>query len=455
MTPASTGEPVLAADLVARLRPSAGRLAHVILVATKPDIIKQYPLYGELSRRGEVVLVCHTGQHYDHRYSGAMLEEFGLPVDIHLGISGTLSEKTAQMIASFGRVITALRELGLTPVPYIHGDTATSMAIGVASYVNQVACAHVEAGIRTITPTREFWERHLGDFRAGRFDFTAYAAAHREPSTYEKGSREPFPEQFNTRVSDAGSGYHAAPVELSRQNLLDEGFPADTIEVTGNTVVDATRAAQADAAAATIFETYPQLRGGDFIRICIHRRENTEDEARFRVLFDALESLVRRGRSVLFIRLFGTDAAIDRFGLRERLEKLEGEFPDTFISSEVWPHYRDVIAAMLECALVATDSGSMQEEMNILGVPCVTLRFGSDRGETLIAGSNLLAPPVDAGFVVEVIEGALAMPSLGEQPNLYGDDVTARIVDGVLARAVPGTDGRPGLFRAEEARLGL
>lgn len=453
----STGEPRLAAHLVARLRPEAGRLAHVILVATKPDIIKQYPLYGELSRRGEVVLVCHTGQHYDHRYSGAMLEEFGLPVDIHLGISGTLSEKTAQMISSFGQVIAELRDLGLTPVPYIHGDTATSMAIGVASYVNQVACAHVEAGIRTITPTRSFWEQHLDDFRAGRFDFASYAAAHRELSTYEKGSREPFPEQFNTRVSDAGSGYHAAPVELSRRNLLDEGFPADTIEVTGNTVVDATRAAQADAAAATIFETYPQLRGGEFIRVCIHRRENTEDEARFRVLFDALEELVRRGRSVLFIRLFGTDTAIDRFGLRERLDALAVDYPATFISSEVWPHYRDVIAAMLECALVATDSGSMQEEMNILGVPCVTLRFGSDRGETLLAGSNLLAPPVDAGFVVEVIEGALGMPSLGEQPNLYGEHVTARIVDGVLARAVPGVDGLPGpgLFRAEEARLGI
>ncbi|MFZ2504272.1 MAG: UDP-N-acetylglucosamine 2-epimerase [Nocardioides sp.] len=457
MSEAGTGEPLLAAQLRERLTDCGGRLVHIILVATKPDIIKQYPLYAELAGRGEIVLVCHTGQHYDHRYSGAMLEEFGLPVDIHLGIAGTLSAKTAQMIDKFGRVLAELRELGLTPIPYIHGDTATSMAIGVASYVSQVACAHVEAGIRTITPTADFFTGHLAAFREGRFDFGAYAAAHRDPASYSKGSREPFPEQFNTRVSDAGSGYHAAPVELAAQNLIDEGFPPDTIEVTGNTVVDATVAARADAAAATIFETYPQLRGGGFIRVCIHRRENTDDEIRFRVLFDALEALVRGGRPVLFIRLFGTDAAIDRFGLRERLDALSAEFPETFISSEVWPHYRDVIAAMLECALVATDSGSMQEEMNILGVPCVTLRFGSDRGETLLAGSNLLAPPVDAGFVVEVIEGALGMPSLGEQPNLYGDGVTARIVDGVLARAVPGADGQsgPGLFRAEEARLGL
>lgn len=428
-----------------------GRLVHVILIATKPDIIKQAPLHPELVSRGELVVVCHTGQHYDENYSGGMLEEFGLPVDVHLGIDGTLSGKVAQMVDRFGRVIETLRGLGLTPLPYIHGDTLTSMAIGVASYLNAVACVHVEAGIRTITPHAALLERWLADYRAGSFDWDAYAAAHRDPASYDRGSREPFPEQFNTRVSDAGSGYHAAPVELDRDFLLDEGFPPDTIEVTGNTVADATRAADADAEAVTVFDTYPQLRGGGFVRICIHRRENTEDEARFRVLFDAMERLVRGGRSVLFIRLFGTDAALERFGLTERLAALQTEFPETFISSPVWKNYRDVVAAMRECAVVATDSGSMQEEMNILGIPCVTLRFGTDRGETLLAGGNVLAPPVDAGFVAHVIEEAMAHPELGRVAPLYGEDVSRRIVDGVLARAVPGA----GLFRAEEARLGL
>lgn len=441
--------PLLTSDVVAALTPHAGRLVHVVTIATKPDIIKQYPVYRELVARGELALVCHTGQHHDPRYSGAMLEEFGLPVDIQLGIAGTLTDKVAAMIESFGRLLAELRGLGLTPVPYIHGDTATSMAVGVASYVSGVACAHVEAGIRTLAPRGEFWERFLAAFRAGSFDFSLYAAAHRDHASYEMGSREPFPEQFNTRVSDAGSGYHAAPVVIARDNLLAEGFPADTIEVVGNTVVDATRDAMVEAERATIFGTYPQLRGGGFIRICIHRRENTEDEDRFRVLFEAMEQLVRRGRSMLFIRLFGTEAAIDRFGLRERLDKLDEEFPDTFITSPVWPHYRDVIAAMRECALVATDSGSMQEEMNILGIGCVTLRYGSDRAETLLAGGNVLAPPIDPGFVARVISDAADHAALRAAPPLYGEWVSARIVSGVLARAVPGR----GLFRTEEARL--
>ena len=438
-------------ETLERLKQGERPFVHIIAVATKPDIIKQAPVYHELVRRGERVIVCHSEQHRDHSYSGAMLEEFGMPVHVGLGLSdaGGLSTKVAQMIDRFGQLVAQLNDAGLVPVPYIHGDTATSMAVGVGSYLNQVACVHVEAGIRTLTPKREVYAHFLEAHRNGTFDFDEYAKAMRDPANFEKGSREPFPEQFNTRVSDAATGYHAAPVELVRGFLLDEGFPADTIEVVGNTVVDATRAAQRDAERATIFEIYPQLRGGRFTRICIHRRENTEDAHRFTVLFDAMEQLVRRGKPVLFIRLFGTEAALDKHGLRGRLEALESEFPETFISSPVWPYYRDVIAAMLECALVATDSGSMQEEMNILGIPCVTLRFGTDRGESVLAGGNVLAPPVDAGFVVDVLEGALAHPELGQIGNIYGENVAARIADDVIARLDPST----GLFRPEERRI--
>ncbi|MGL5809433.1 MAG: UDP-N-acetyl glucosamine 2-epimerase [Nocardioides sp.] len=431
------------------LRSHAGRLIHVVTIATKPDIIKQAPIVRELESRGEPVLVCHTGQHRDHNYSGGMLEEFGIRVDVPLGVSGTLPEITAQIVERFARLLAELRQLEMTPVPYIHGDTATSMAVGVASYVCGVACAHVEAGIRTLTPRKDFWEGFEAAFRAGKFDFASYAGAHRDPMVYEKGSREPFPEQFNTRVSDAGSGYHAAPVELARDNLVAEGFPPDTIEVVGNTVADATGHALAESARATIFESYPQLRGGGFIRMCIHRRENTGDERRFRVYFDAIEELLRTGRRVLLIRLFGTDAAIDAFGLRERLAALEATYGEDFICSPVWPHYRDVIAAMRECALVATDSGSMQEEMNILGIGCVTLRYGSDRAETLLAGGNVLAPPLNPAFVARVISDAADHPGLLRAPMLYGEKVSARIADGVLSRAAPTV----GLFRSEERRL--
>jgi len=438
-------------ELLAQFVNSGDRVVHIIAIATKPDIIKQAPVYQELKSRGANVMICHTGQHYDDNYSGAMLEEFGIEIHAHLAISGALATKTAQIIERFSQVLDVVREAGLTPVPYIHGDTLTSMAVGVSSYLNRVACVHVEAGIRTMTPTGDFYRSVLADHAAGSFSWDEYLAAMRDESTYELGSREPFPEQFNTRVSEAATGFHAAPVELVRGFLLSENFPPETIEVVGNSVVDATRAAVADAERATVFETYPQLASGNFIRFCVHRRENTESAQRFAVLFEALELLVRRGESVLLISLFGTEAAIDEHGFRDRLNALVDEFPETFIYSQVWPNYRDVVAAMLKCAVVATDSGSMQEEMNILGVPCVTLRFGTDRGESLLAGGNVLAPPTNAEFVADIVQYATREESLRNVGNIYGENASQMLVDEVMKRL----DQEWGVFVTEEQRLGL
>lgn len=325
------------------------------------------------------------------------------------------------------------------------------MAIGVSAYIQHVACAHIEAGIRTLTPKAEVYEKFYTDFKNDTFSWEDYYQSLQIRDNLELGSMEPFPEQFNTRVSEPASGYHAAPVELDREFMLSEGFPADRISVVGNTVVDATRHAMDDAAQSTIFEKYPQLENGKFIRFCIHRRENTMDRQRFTVLFDAMDKLIRTKHHVLLISLFGTEEAIDAFGLRGRLDSLVKEFPETFIYSDVWPYYRDVIAAMQRCAAVATDSGSMQEEMNVMGVPCVTLRYGTDRGESILAGANIQAPPIDSDFVVEIIKGAINNSSMRRVGNLYGTDVSTKIVNDVLGLADPTL----GLFQTEEARLSL
>ncbi len=434
-----------------KITSSDKKIVHIVLIATKPDIIKQAPVYQELIQRGELALLCHTGQHYDFRYSGGMMEEFGIEPDILLSIEGSLNAKIAQMVERFGEVVEWLHSQGKTPIPYIHGDTSTSMAIGLGSFMHRVACVHVEAGIRTLTPKREVYEKFYGDFKAGRFNWDEYYAAMQVRDNFEQGSMEPFPEQFNTRVSEPASGYHAAAVELDREFMLNEGFSPNTIEVVGNTVADATVVAIADSDKSTIFEKYPQLENGKFVRFCIHRRENTQDERRFTVLIEAMEKLVRAGNHVLLISLFGTEEAIDKFGLRGHIESLAKDFPETFIYSDVWPYYRDVIAAMRRCAAVATDSGSMQEEMNILGVPCVTLRFGSDRSESVLAGANVQAPPIDSDFVVEIIKGAMNNEKMAKVGNIYGEHVSAKIVDGVLARA----NEELGLFQPEEARIGL
>ena len=152
-----------------------------------------------------------------------------------------------------------------------------------------------------------------------------------------------------------------------------------------------------------MLQKFPQMGDGSFLRFCVHRRENTTNRDRFNLLMDAMEALLEQGHHVLFIRLLGTEAAIDNFGRRQWLEDLEARYGDALISTPVWDSYLDVVAAMSMCAVIVTDSGSIVEEANVLEVPCVTLRFGSDRSETFLAGSNFLAPPVDKDLMTSVI----------------------------------------------------
>lgn len=442
---------ILRPGLEEELKSSTKSVVHIVTIATKPDIIKQAPIYHELKKRGELVLLCHTGQHHDFRYSGGMEKEFNLVVDIHLKIEGTLHQKIAQMIERFGDFVLYIQSLNKTPIPYIHGDTTTSMSIGLASFMHRAACVHIEAGIRTLTPKKEIYQKFYDDFKKKQFRWDDYYAAMQDKNNFESGSMEPFPEQFNTRVSEPASGFYATPVELDKEFLINEGFSKDRIVVTGNTVADATYQAIDDSNKSTIFEKYPQIKGGNFIRFCIHRRENTQDKKRFTILIESIEKLVKSSQQVLLISLFGTEEAIDKFGLRSKIDQLIKEHPKDFIYSDVWPFYRDVIAAMRECKLVATDSGSMQEEMNILGVPCVTLRFGSDRTESILAGANVLAPPLDSDFIVEIIQNAFNNNKMATIGNIYGRNVSKKIVDEVLNRL----NNNEKMFRTEEDRINL
>lgn len=333
-------------SLVDKLKKSKHKNVHIVLIATKPDIIKQAPIYHELKKQGQLVLLCHTGQHHDFRYSGGMEKEFDLNIDIHLRIDGTLHQKIAQMIERFGEVVETVQTLSKTPIPYIHGDTTTSMAIGLASYMHRAACVHVEAGIRTLTPKKEIYHKFYKDFKDGKFDWNEYYQTMQKKKNFERGSMEPFPEQFNTRTSEPASGFYASSVDLVKQFLIKEGFPADRIVTTGNTIVDATLRAIKDSDKSKIFEKYPQLEGGNFIRFCIHRRENTQNKKRFTILIGAMEKLIKSGHNILLISLFGTETAIDEFSLRDKINTLVDDYPDSFIYSDVWPNYYDVIAAM-------------------------------------------------------------------------------------------------------------
>lgn len=417
---------------------------HIILIATKPDIIKQIPLYRELKSRGHAVLLGHTGQHYDENLSGGMLKEFGVEPDFNLNVRGNMCEVVSQIIERFGSIIAELKKRGKIVIPYVHGDTTTAMAASNAGYCHGFASVHVEAGIRTLTP----------DYGTGNMsDIGAWRKFLMDRKNWKRGSQEPYPEQFNTRCSEAATGVHLAPVELDREFLQSEGYAEDRIFVVGNSVVDATeealkRSTQSEKKAG-IFEKYPVLEKGDFVRFCIHRRENCLSEKRFRAIYGAMKMLIEDGRNVLLISMIQTNLAFERFGLKDEVESLAKNHKN-FILSPVWSEYGDVVAAMSRAAVCATDSGSMQEEMNVLGVPCVTLRFGSDRSESAINGGNIIAPPVDATLIKKIIEYAWDNKEMRKAPKIYGSDVSVKCID-----AVEGVLKTGNVFRSEEERLGF
>ncbi len=401
------------------------RPAHIVVVGTKPDLIKQAPILRTLLARGEKAFLLHTGQHYDENLSGGIEKEFGLQVDVNLGVSGgTLSDNIARVVARSGEIFAALRAASptLKILPYVHGDTTTCFAVTTAAFAHGIAVAHVEAGIRTMMITADMAQSlHDGAAR----DFSAWFARSADRANYTYGSHEPFPEQWNTRATDAGTGLFFAPVPLVAESLAREGYPASRIHMVGNTVVDA--ADFAGEIDSDIFERFPQLADG-FVRVCVHRRENTESPERFTALFELVEILAEEAsKPVLWILLPGTKAAIARHGLEERLAALRAH--DNVVISDVWPKYSDVIAAMKRCTLCATDSGSMQEEMNMLGIPTATLRYGSDRPETFFARSNVVCPPISGRIAADICLGALANTDLFAFPALYGENVSEKIVD--------------------------
>ncbi len=424
------------------------RQVHLILIATKPDIIKQIPLYKELKDRSHEVILGHTGQHYDENLSGGMLKEFGVVPDFNLNVRGEMHEVVSQIIARLGEVIGHMKSLGKIVIPYVHGDTTTAMAASNAAFCHGFPSVHVEAGIRTLTP-KYFEFDPTFKLSTTTMDMAKWRGFLMDRKNYERGSQEPYPEQFNTRASEAASGIHLAPVALDQEFLLAEGYATDRIFVVGNSVSDATKTALKVAKDSKIFEKYPLLKDGNFVRFCIHRRENCLSEVRFKAIFTAMKDMIQSGKNVLLISMFQTEAAFDRFNLRKEVEEL-AKLPN-FIYSPVWPEYGDVIAAMAKAAVCATDSGSMQEEMNVLGVPCVTLRFGSDRSESLMSGGNVLAPPINPSIVKSAIEFAWNNAEMKAAPKLYGESVSKQCIDAVERVLALDDD----IARTDERRIGF
>ncbi len=409
------------------------KYAHIIMIATKPDIIKQAPLYLELKKRWELVVLIHTWQHYDYNLSKWVLTEFGMEIDINLNIFGDIHKKYSLIVERLGDLLVKInKDYKKIPVPYVHWDTMTATTADKAAFLNKFAVVHVEAWIRTFTPSKEFYYKLFKNYEKGKFNWDKYYKDLQDFQIYERWSIEPYPEQFDTRAIEGSTWLFAAPVELYKKTLIDEWFPKEHIKVVWNTVADAIKISMKKIWNSKAFEKFPNMKWKPFIFITIHRRENTQKKERFLAIYNAIKKLIQDWVYVCFLGLYASEFAIDNFWLRADIEELKKKYSKNFAYGPALAHHAEVMDMISKAWAVVTDSGSMQEEANIVWVPCVTIRFGSDRIETVLNWTNIIAPPINSKLMVEIVKWAIANKKMIKKEHLYWENVSEKIVNEVL-----------------------
>jgi len=312
-----------------------------VVLGTRPEIIKMSPVIRECERLGLDYSILHTGQHYSYNMDKVFFEQLELPeakYNLEVG-SGSHAEQTGKMLIGIEKVLVKEKP----DVVLVEGDTNTVLAGALVAVKLGIKVGHVEAGLRS-------YDRRM-------------------------------PEEINRILTDHCSDFLFAPTEKSKQILLNEGIPEDKIFVTGNTIVDAVIQNLEISKAKRNVLSDIGLNGGEYFVATVHRQENVDDGSSFQGIVEGLER-VRREFDVQLIYPIHPRA-------RKRLKSFNLEPNGVRLVEPL--DYLSFLQLESNAELVLTDSGGVQEEACILGVPCVTLRDNTERPETLEVGANVLA----------------------------------------------------------------
>ncbi len=314
------------------------RIIHAF--GTRACAIKMAPLVRESLARKHETIVVWSGQHYSPNLYEELFDDLELPrPDYDLKARGAACEMGAGILKGTERVC----EREKPDILLTHGDTFSALFFSVGAALSLTPVGHVEAGLRT-------------------------------------NSWEPFPEQICTRASDACSALFFAPTERNRGNLLNEGYPGERVFVTGNTVVDATlQHAEMARRKSRILDRFGFKK--PLVFWSCHRKENTLHRKRMEGIFESILELddVNFFCSVLP----STQEAAERYGYAKKLRRA-----DNITWVQCLEKYTDALRILLESDLCLTDSGGLQEECCSLHIPCLTLRYVTDRPESVEAGAN-------------------------------------------------------------------
>ena len=394
----------------------------IFVIGTKPCFYKFYGSIVAANKLGIPNFIINSNQHYDDVLTRG-LTEFNLQTQVacNLAIRGDLAQKSAELLMKVSWFARYLKKNwpNVTVVPVVLGDTIMTAIVPAAWMFSRVEKAiQVEAGLRSMAP--EVMKRYKD------VDIETFI----DQQFYGKWlllRNEPFPEQWDTYTSAAGSEFHFAPVELNKEHLIREGYPEKNIWVVGGVVVDALELKRKEKAERSVFDVYPQLEKGQWLRVDIHRRENLTPR-RFKAIVETTLDLVKKGYNVNFIEMSATRNALDYYKMRDVMNKLRKY--KNFLHTNVWPEYANVVEFFesKNCLAALTDSGGVQEELNLIGKACFTCRISTDRPETVYdAKSNVLVPPISSNYMVRLIahitNNAALIKKMGSAKKLYGSNV--------------------------------
>ncbi|MBI2653414.1 UDP-N-acetylglucosamine 2-epimerase [Candidatus Woesearchaeota archaeon] len=399
----------------------------VFVIGTKPCFYKFYGSIVAANKAGMPNFIINSNQHYDDVLTRG-LTEFSLQSQVacNLAIRGNLAQKSAELLMKVSWLAKYLKQHwpAVTVVPVVLGDTIMTAIVPAAwMFSRNEKAIQVEAGLRSMAPEVMKRYKHV--------DIETFI----DQQFYGKWlllRNEPFPEQWDTYTSAAGSEYLFAPVELNKEHLVREGYLEKNIWVVGGVVVDALELKRKEKSEKSVFDVYPQLEKDRWLRVDIHRRENLTPR-RFKSIIGAVEGLVKKGYNVNFIEMSATRDALDYYKMRGIMNNLKKY--KNYLHTSVWPEYSNVIEFFesKNCMAALTDSGGVQEELNLIGKACLTCRLSTDRPETVFnAKSNVLVPPISSDYIVRVIEHITKHDSLIKKlesgKKLYGRNVGKKVV---------------------------
>ncbi len=364
----------------------------VINVAgARPNFMKVAPIVAAMRRRSDEFqpLLVHTGQHYDEAMSEAFFRDLGMPApDMYLGVgSGSPAAQTAAIMQAFEPVVIKEQPDWVIVV----GDVNSTLACALVCVKLGIKVAHVEAGLRSRDRT--------------------------------------MPEEINRLLTDQIADLLLTPSQDGDANLRAEGIPAARIRFVGNIMIDSLlshlKRAQQSTARADL-----GLGDKEYAVLTLHRPSNVDDTASFVRVIEALEKIAAR-LPIVFPAHPRTRKMIDELGLTARVERIKG----LLVIDPVG--YLDFLQLLSGARLVLTDSGGIQEETTVLGIPCITLRENTERPITVELGTNTIAGTDPANIV------AAAFRALDESPNtsaprvppLWDGHTADRILDALIEKS--------------------